>query len=80
MKRYPMFDPPEYVAWKPDSSILEQYEATLQRESQRARIVSQLNEEQLLGLYTGMVRFRLHDITLHRWVSQGILAKAWLGF
>src|SRR5215510_13279984 len=30
-------------------------------------------------MYTGMLRFRLHDITLRRWVRQGILAKAWLG-
>ncbi|MGH9797055.1 MAG: thiamine pyrophosphate-dependent dehydrogenase E1 component subunit alpha [Candidatus Polarisedimenticolia bacterium] len=26
-----------------------------------------------------MVRFRLHDIALKRWVRQGILSKAWLG-
>src|SRR5215813_6202465 len=66
MKRYPIFDPPEY-------------EAVLQREPQRARVVSQLNQEQLLAMYAGLLRFRLHDITLRRWVRQGILAKAWLG-
>src|SRR5215471_8060510 len=79
MKRYPIFDPPEYLTWKPDASILAEYEAAIQREPQRARIVSELNEEQLLGMYAGMLRFRLHDITLRRWVKQGILAKAWLG-
>ena len=26
-----------------------------------------------------MLRFRLHDITLKRWVKQGVLSKAWLG-
>ena len=30
-------------------------------------------------MYAGLFRFRLHDITLRRWVNQGILAKAWLG-
>src|SRR5205823_1947324 len=24
------------------------------------------------------VRFRLHDVTLRRWVKQGVIAKAWL--
>src|SRR5215475_3805504 len=79
MKRYPIFDPPEYLNWKPDASIVAEYEAVLQREPQRARIVSQLNQEQLLAMYAGMLRFRLHDITLRRWVRQGVLAKAWLG-
>jgi TPP-dependent pyruvate/acetoin dehydrogenase alpha subunit len=79
MKRYPIFDPPEYLTWKPDASILAEYEAALQREPQRARIVSELSQEQLLAMYAGMLRFRLHDITLRRWVRQGVLAKAWLG-
>jgi len=79
MKRHPIFDPPEYVEWKPELAILEEYEATLQRDPERARIVSQLDREKLLGVYAGMLRFRLHDITLRRWVKQGILAKAWLG-
>src|SRR5204863_10154775 len=43
------------------------------------QIVSKLTEEQLLTLYAGLLRFRLHDITLRRWVKQGVLAKAWLG-
>src|SRR5690242_8124633 len=30
-------------------------------------------------MYGGLLRFRLHDITLRRWVKQGIIAKAWLG-
>ena len=79
MKRYPIFDPPEYVAWTSDPAILEEYEQTIQRDRQRAQIISQLEPEKLLGMYAGLLRFRLHDITLRRWVSQGILAKAWLG-
>jgi TPP-dependent pyruvate/acetoin dehydrogenase alpha subunit len=74
-----MFDPPEYVEWKPDPLILKEYEDVIQRDHRRFEIISQLSQEQLLAMYAGMLRFRLHDITLHRWVRQGILAKAWLG-
>lgn len=74
-----MFDPPEYVAWEPDPAILQEYEQTIQQDRQRAQIISQLDADKLLGMYAGLLRFRLHDITLRRWVSQGILAKAWLG-
>ena len=79
MKRYPMFDPPEYVDWKPAAGIVEEYQRTISRDPQRANVISQLTQKQLLDLYAGMLRFRLHDITLRRWVKQGILAKAWLG-
>jgi TPP-dependent pyruvate/acetoin dehydrogenase alpha subunit len=79
MKRYPMFDPPEYVDWNPDPEIIDQYQGTIRRDSQRAQIVSTLKKTQLLDLYAGMLRFRLHDITLRRWVKQGIISKAWLG-
>src|SRR5262245_31707877 len=79
MKRYPMFDPPEYVDWKPVPEILEEYQHTIRRDSQRAPIISALKNTQLLDMYAGMLRFRLHDITLRRWVKQGVLSKAWLG-
>ena len=79
MKRYPMFDPPEYVDWKPVPEILEEYQQTIKRDSQRAQVISALSKKQLLDMYAGMLRFRLHDITLRRWVKQGVLSKAWLG-
>jgi pyruvate dehydrogenase E1 component alpha subunit len=79
MKRYPMFDPPEYLGWQPDPAVLEEYIQTLQRDRRRSDIISRLTQDQLLALYAGLVRFRLHDITLRRWVRQGILSKAWLG-
>jgi TPP-dependent pyruvate/acetoin dehydrogenase alpha subunit len=79
MKRYSMFDPPEYVDWTPDPSLLEEYIETIQRDRQRFNIVSRLKRDQLLAMYAGLLRFRLHDITLRRWVRQGILSKAWLG-
>src|SRR5262245_42938480 len=78
MKRYPMFDPPEYVGWKPSPRLIEEYQSTLECVEERSRIVSDLSQNQLLDMYAGMLRFRLHDITLRRWVKQGILAKAWL--
>jgi TPP-dependent pyruvate/acetoin dehydrogenase alpha subunit len=79
MKRYPMFDPPEYVDWRPAPEIMEEYVRTLQRDPERAAIVQSVGLEELLAMYAGMVRFRHHDITLHRWVKQGVISKAWLG-
>jgi pyruvate dehydrogenase E1 component alpha subunit/2-oxoisovalerate dehydrogenase E1 component alpha subunit len=79
MQRYAMFDPPEYVHWQPIPAIIEEFEATLRRDPDRAKIIDGLSEAQLLDMYAGMLRFRLHDITLHRWVKRGILSKAWLG-
>lgn len=79
MKRYPMYDPPEYVHWEPLPHVMDQYEETIHRDSRRAAIILQLNDDRLLDIYAGLLRFRLHDITLKRWVKQGILAKAWLG-
>ena len=32
MKRYPMFDPPEYVNWQPVNAIIDEYEETLRRD------------------------------------------------
>jgi 2-oxoisovalerate dehydrogenase E1 component len=79
MKRYPMFDPPEYVHWTPSPALDEEYLQTIRRDPHRSEIIDHLTRTQLLDMYAGMVRFRLHDITLRRWVKQGILAKAWLG-
>src|SRR2546421_9866893 len=74
-----MFDPPEYVNWKAESGIIDEFENTLKRDPERARIIADLSEKQLLDLYAGLLRFRLHDIMLRRWVKQGVLSKAWLG-
>jgi 2-oxoisovalerate dehydrogenase E1 component len=79
MKRYPMFDPPEYVNWESHSETADEFDTTISRDRQRANIIAELTETQLLDMYAGLLRFRLHDITLRRWVKQGILAKAWLG-
>lgn len=74
-----MFDPPEYIDWKPAPGVLEEYRNAIEQNPERAAIVAALSTRQVLDLYAGMLRFRLHDITLHRWVRQGILSKAWLG-
>jgi len=79
VKRYSAFDPPEYVDWSPDPQVMEQYRATIERDPQQQRRIEELSAERLLSLYAGMVRFRLHDIALKRWVRQGVISKAWLG-
>ena len=79
MRRHKAFDPPEYYDWKPDDAVLREYHATLEKHSERQAIIEQLSEAQLLGLYEGLVRFRLHDYALKRWVRQGVISKAWLG-
>jgi TPP-dependent pyruvate/acetoin dehydrogenase alpha subunit len=79
MKRYPGIDPPEYVDWKPDARLVRSYRKRIEGDAGRKAIVQALDEAALLGLYTGMVRFRVHDFTLKRWVRRGVLSKAWLG-
>lgn len=79
MKRYPAYDPPEYVNWAPDPEVMRAYRRTLRRHPERRAIIEQLSVETLLGLYEGMLRHRLHEIALKRWVRQGVITKAWLG-
>jgi TPP-dependent pyruvate/acetoin dehydrogenase alpha subunit len=79
MIRYPAFDPPEYLDWKPDSEVVEKFARTIEEDSARNTVVRALERLQLLGLYEGLVRNRLHDVALKRWVKQGVISKAWLG-
>lgn len=79
MKRYPAFDPPEYVEWTADPELVRAFAATLERNPERRAIVDALDEAALLGLYAGLVRNRLHDVALKRWVRTGVISKAWLG-
>jgi len=79
MIRYPAFDPPEYLNWKPDSEVLAEYRRTLEKIPERQKIIRALSNEQLLSLYEGLLRNRLHDIALKRWVKQGVISKSWLG-
>jgi TPP-dependent pyruvate/acetoin dehydrogenase alpha subunit len=79
MKRYPAFDPPEYVNWKPAPEVLAAFDRTLRADPERRKIIRALDDDLLLRLYAGLLRARLHDIALKRWVRQGVLSKAWLG-
>jgi TPP-dependent pyruvate/acetoin dehydrogenase alpha subunit len=79
LKRYPAFDPPEYVSWAPDPALVAAYAETVRREPERRRIIETLDETALLALYAGLVRTRLHDVALKRWVRTGVISKAWLG-
>ncbi len=79
MKRFPAFDPPEYVDWKADPAMVRAFRSTLETNPERARIVSTLTPDSKLQLYRGLLRARLHDIELKRWVRTGVISKAWLG-
>jgi len=79
VKRFPAFDPPEYVDWKADPALVQRFRDTITSDPERARSVAELSGEAKLDLYRGLLRARLHDIQLKRWVRTGVLSKAWLG-
>jgi TPP-dependent pyruvate/acetoin dehydrogenase alpha subunit len=79
MIRYPAFDPPEYVDWQPDPAVLTEFTSMFERSDEKRELVQKLSAAELIGLYEGLVRNRLHDITLKRWVKRGVISKAWLG-
>lgn len=79
MKAVPGLDPPEYVGWTEDPELLREFGATALADPKRAPIVQGLGEPARLRLYEGLVRNRLHDLQLKRWVRSGVLSKAWLG-
>jgi len=78
MKRHPAFDPPEYVDWTPDPALVRAFAEHLQSDPDRIGIVEQLSENDLLTMYRDLLRTRLHDLGLKRWVRTGIISKAWL--
>jgi TPP-dependent pyruvate/acetoin dehydrogenase alpha subunit len=79
MRRFPAFDPPEYVDWTPDPALVRAFRDTLEQQAERAEILGRLSIETKLGFYAGLVRARLHDVQLQRWVRAGVISKAWLG-
>lgn len=79
MKRYPAYDPPEYVDWTPDPEVMRGYRARIDADPARREAVRALSEEALLAIYAGLLRNRLHDVALKRWVKNGVISKAWLG-
>lgn len=79
MRRYAAFDPPEYVGWSADPDLVDRFAETLAADPARASILQELDEVRLLDLYRQLLRTRLHDIALKRWVKTGVISKAWLG-
>jgi TPP-dependent pyruvate/acetoin dehydrogenase alpha subunit len=79
VQRYPAYDPPEYVGWKPDPEIQRAFRERINADPERAAILQRLGPEDHLRLYAGLLRNRLHEIMLQRWVRQGVISKAWLG-
>ena len=79
MKRYPAFDPPEYLNWTPDPAQVAAFREATGAIPERKKIVKRLGQAELLTLYRRLLRARLHDIGLKRWVRQGVISKAWLG-
>lgn len=79
MKRFAAYDPPEYLDWTPDPELLREFQERTRRDPERAATIGALSEDRLLALYEGLLRNRLHDVALKRWVKNGIISKAWLG-
>lgn len=59
--------------------MLDEYRGTVKSDGRRSEIIDALGPQGLIALYEGLVRNRLHDIALKRWVRQGVASKAWLG-
>jgi len=79
MRRYPAFEPPEYLSWTADPGLLDAFRATINDAPERQAVVARLSRDALLSLYARLIRARQHDIALARWVRQGVISKAWLG-
>ncbi|HEU0013284.1 MAG TPA: thiamine pyrophosphate-dependent enzyme [Longimicrobium sp.] len=79
MKRFAAYDPPEYVNWSADPQLLQDFRDRIAADPDRAEVVRGLDEDRLLDLYAGLLRNRLHDVMLKRWVKSGVISKAWLG-
>jgi 2-oxoisovalerate dehydrogenase E1 component len=77
--RNPAYDPPEYVSWQPTPAATSEWQRTLAASKPRQRIVEDLRPADHLNLYAGLLRTRLQDTYLKRWVKQGVISKAWLG-
>jgi TPP-dependent pyruvate/acetoin dehydrogenase alpha subunit len=79
MRRYPAYDPPEYVDWELDPALLDAYVLAVRDDPARAAALEEESDGSLLELYTHLLRTRLVDIGLKRWVRTGVISKAWLG-
>ena len=55
------------------------FRETVEQVPERAAVVARLPVDAKVALYAGLLRARLHDIQLKRWVRTGVISKAWLG-
>ena len=55
------------------------FRETIERDPARVAVLARLPVATKLALYAGLLRARLHDIQLKRWVRTGVISKAWLG-
>lgn len=78
MRRFKAYDPPEYLDWQPDPEVMAAWNARIDADPERASRIGALDTPALLKLYRGLLRARLYDIYLKRWVKQGVISKAWL--
>ncbi len=79
MRRFAAYDPPEYLDWAPDADEMARWRDTLHARPERAEWIEGRSDADLLSLYRDLLRTRLLDIGLKRWVRQGVISKAWLG-
>jgi TPP-dependent pyruvate/acetoin dehydrogenase alpha subunit len=55
------------------------FRETIERDPERNAELARLTVEDKIDIYAGIVRARLHDVQLARWVRAGVISKAWLG-
>lgn len=79
MRRYSAFDPPEYLDWTADPELVAAFRRKLNEDDQRRTLTGALDRDDHLDIYRDLLRTRLHDIGLKRWVKTGVISKAWLG-
>lgn len=73
MKRHPALDPPEYLEWTPRAELAAEFETKARNR------LGAVEAPDLEALLRALYRFRMHDMTLKRWVRRGVISKAWLG-
>lgn len=79
MIRSAAFDPPEYAGWTASPGLTREYQQTINSDPNRKALIQALDRDVLVEIYRRLVRARLIDQALARWVRQGVIAKAWLG-
>lgn len=79
MKRFAAYDPKEYLDWQPDPTVTRSYRDRVDGDPALRQHADALGLEGYRRLYKALVRTRLYDVTLKRWVRTGVLTKAWLG-